>query len=415
MNAEIIAVGSEMLTPEKVDTNSLYITQQLNTLGIEVVQKSIIGDDRTRLTDAIRSALKRSEIVVLSGGLGPTEDDVTRDAVAAALGRSQSFRQVICDQIQARFQRMNRKMADNNKRQAYVIDGAEVLENPRGTAPGQWLASDGRVAILLPGPPGEMKPLFDEQCIPRLRTFFPPQVIRTLHMRIAGMGESDVDRQVAPIYTRYSNPATTILAGAGDISLHLRARSADPQEAERLLNEVREQMDAVLGDRIYTHTGDSLEEVIRQLLRSRGATVSAAESCTGGLIAQRLTSPPGSSETFVGGVITYSSEMKMLLLGVHPDLLRVEGAVSEPVGRAMASAVRRRMRSTYGVSITGFAGPDGGTEANPTGTAYVGIASPVDCDVKRFQFAADRSRFRQLAAQFALDALRRKLLSATSA
>ena len=220
MNAEIVAVGSEMLTEDKVDTNSLYLTGQLNTLGVEVVQKTIVGDDRTRLTAVISDALKRSEIVILSGGLGPTEDDVTRDAVAAALGVGQSFRQDVCDQISARFARMNRTMAEINKRQASVIDGAEVLPNENGTAPGQWISVQGKILMLLPGPPKELKALFEQQCLSRLRTILPQQVIRTMHMRVAGMGESDVDQLIAPVYTKYANPVTTILAGAGDIQIH---------------------------------------------------------------------------------------------------------------------------------------------------------------------------------------------------
>jgi nicotinamide-nucleotide amidase len=223
------------------------------------------------------------------------------------------------------------------------------------------------------------------------------------------MGESDVDKLIAPVYTKYSNPATTILAGPSDISVHLRARCATAEEADRLLEEVRAQIDPILGDRIYTHEGHPMEEVIRQKLVRRRETVSVAESCTGGLIAQRLTSVPGSSETFVGGMIPYCVELKTRTLGVHPDLLRAEGPVSEAVARAMASAVRVRLRSSYGLSITGFAGPDGGTEANPVGTVYIGISSAPKTDVKRYQFAGDRSRIRQLAAQLALDALRRAI------
>jgi nicotinamide-nucleotide amidase len=409
MNAEIIAVGSEMLTADKIDTNSLYITQQLNTIGIEVVQKSIIGDDRARLTEAIRDALRRSEVVILSGGLGPTEDDVTRDAVAAALGREQSFQQPVWEQVEARFRRMNRKPSENNRRQAFVLEGAEVLENPRGTAPGQWISADGRVVMLLPGPPRELKPLFDETCVPKLMAFFPPQSIRTMHIRVAGMGESEVDKLIAPVYTRYSNPVTTILAGPSDISVHLRARCAEASQGDALLNEVSQQIDAVLGDRIYTHEGHPMEEVIRQKLRAAGETVSTAESCTGGLISQRLTSVPNSSETFVGGVVPYTPELKTRILGIHPELLRIEGPVSESVARGMAVAVRRRLQSTYGLSITGFAGPDGGTDANPVGTVYIGVASSDSSDVKRYQFAGDRSRIRQLGAQLALDILRRAI------
>jgi nicotinamide-nucleotide amidase len=410
MNAEIIAVGSEMLTEDKIDTNSLYLTGQLNALGVEVVQKTIVGDDRARLSGVITGALNRSDIVILSGGLGPTEDDVTRDAVASALGRRQSFRQDLCDAIAARFARMNRKMSENNKRQAFLIEGADVLPNDRGTAPGQWLSLDGKAVLLLPGPPKEMKALFEQQCLPRLHQLLPPQVIRTVHLRIAGMGESEVDQLIAPVYTRYTNPVTTILAGAGDIQLHLRARCDTAEQADALLKEVLDQIEPILGDRIYTRSGQSLEESVGCLLLRRKETACVAESCTGGLLAQRMTSTPGSSNTFLGGFVTYTPEMKVSILGVNPDLLHTQGAVSEPVARAMAEGARRVAGTTYALSVTGFAGPDGGTEADPVGTVYIGLAYPAACDVRRVQFLGDRARVRLLASQTALDMLRRKLI-----
>lgn len=409
MDAEIIAVGSEMLTEDKVDTNSLYLTGQLNALGVEVVQKTIVGDDRVRLSAVIRDAIQRTGIVILSGGLGPTEDDVTRDAAASALGCEQSFRQELSDAIAARFARMNRKMAEINKRQAFVIDGADVLPNERGTAPGQWISMDGKTTILLPGPPKELKTMFERYCLPRLHQLLPVQAIRTLHLRVAGMGESDVDQLIAPVYTQYTNPATTILAGAGDIQILLRARCATAEEAEALIKEVGDQMEPILGDRIYTRTGQLLEEAVGCLLLERNETATVAESCTGGLLAQRMTSTPGSSSNFQGGFITYTPEMKTKVLGVDPDLLRNDGAVSEPVARSMADGARRVAGTTYALSVTGFAGPDGGTEENPVGTVYIGLAYPSGCDVRRVQFLGDRPRVRMLAAQTALDMLRRKL------
>ena len=409
MDAEIIAVGSEMLTPEKIDTNSLYLTEQLNELGVEVVQKSVIGDDRARLACEISAALKRTDIVILSGGLGPTEDDVTRDASALALGRALTFRQEICDEIAARFARMNRKMAENNKRQAYIIDGAEALPNDRGTAPGQWIEQDGKILFLLPGPPKELKAMFERQILPRLKERLPALVIRTRHFRVAGMGESDLDQQIAPVYTKYTNPMTTILAGAGDIHIHLRARCETAEEAERLLAEVATPIEKILGDRIYSHGGESLEEVIGERLKSTGRTMSVAESCTGGMVAERVTSVPGSSKYFRGGFLTYTDEVKTQLLGVSPDLLAAEGAVSEAAAREMAIGARNVLGTTFALSVTGFAGPDGGTEANPVGTVYIGLASDGTCDVRRVQFIGDRERVRMLASQSALDLLRRKL------
>ena len=224
MNAEIIAVGSEMLTPERVDTNSLFLTGELNNLGVEVTAKHVIGDDRDRLAGTVRRSLAAARFVVVSGGLGPTEDDVTRDAVAMALGRRQIFHPEIGESIAERFRRMSREMPEINNRQAMVIEGAQVLPNDRGTAPGQWIEEGGGYVIILPGPPYEMKSMFGRQCVPRLERIVPPLAIRTLVLRVSGMSESDLDQTISPIYCRYENPVTTVLAHNGDIQVHLRAR-----------------------------------------------------------------------------------------------------------------------------------------------------------------------------------------------
>lgn len=408
-NAEIIAVGSELLTPSKIDTNSLWLTDQLNTLGVEVAQKAVVGDDRARLTDAIREALVRSEIVVVTGGLGPTEDDLTRDAAAAALGRGQIFRQDLCDAIEARFARMKRKMVEINKRQAYLVDGAEALPNDRGTAPGQWIEEIGRIVMLLPGPPGEMKAMFQRECLPRLERMLPPSVIRTRFYRISCMPESDVDQMISPIYSKYTNPATTILAAAGDIQVHLRARSTTVEEAEALLDEVGPQLELLLGERCYTKTGEPLEVVVGSLLRTRGETLVVAESATGGMLAERITSAAGASDYFRGGFLTYTDDMKAMLLGVDPALLREHTAVSEPVAKAMAAGARERTGSTWALSVTGYAGPDGGTEQNPAGTIFVGFAGPDGVSARRFQFVGDRARVRTMTVIWALDTLRCRL------
>ena len=239
MNCEIVAVGSEMLTPQRVDTNSLWITDQLNALGVEVTAKAIVGDDRARLADVLRGALRRADLVFLSGGLGPTEDDVTRDSVAEVLGREQHFRQELLDAVAERFRRLKRPMAENNKRQAYLIEGAEALENPRGTAPGQWLSTaEGRFIALLPGPPHELKGMFSEQIVPRLRAILPVLHIAARQFRVAGMGESDLDQLIAPVYMQYPGVATTVLAKPGDIEIHLRARMASAEEAEAVLDDL---------------------------------------------------------------------------------------------------------------------------------------------------------------------------------
>lgn len=408
-DAEIIAVGSELLTHSKIDTNSLYITEQLNALGIEVRRKLIVGDDRARLTEAIQHAIEHVEIVILTGGLGPTEDDLTRDAVAAALGRKLVFSEQIRAGIEERFRRFQRKMADINLRQAYLVEGAEPLENPRGTAPGQWIELDRQIIMMLPGPPGELKPLFANECVPRLLRHLPPQVIRTRLFRVAGIGESDLDALIAPVYTKFSNPATTILAGAGDIQVHLRARAATAEEADALLAEIAPAIEQLLGDRIYSHTGESLEAVVGNRLRERGATLSVAESCTGGMLAERITSIAGSSDYFVGGFLVYSDRMKIELLGVDAALIAEHSAVSEEVARAMAEGARNRSGSTYAISVTGEAGPDSATGA-PPGTVFIGFAGPDSrVDARQVHLPGDRNRVRMLATQSALDFLRKKL------
>jgi nicotinamide-nucleotide amidase len=410
-NAEIIAVGSELLTPSKIDTNSLYLTEQLNALGVEVRRKFIVGDDRARLTQTIHSALEQAEIVILTGGLGPTEDDLTRDAAAAALGRKLVFSEEIQADIEERFRRFQRQMAAINLRQAYLVEGAEPLPNPRGTAPGQWIELGGKIVMLLPGPPGELKPLFANECVPRLLRHLPPQVIRTRFYRVSGMGESDLDALIAPVYTKFTNPVTTILAGAGDIQVHLRAQAETAEKAEALLADLGPSMEQLLGDRIYSHNGESLEAVVGSKLRERGATLSVAESCTGGMLAERITSIAGSSDYFVGGFLLYSDRMKTALLGVDPALIAEHSSVSEEVARAMAEGARARTGSTYSISVTGEAGPKSATGA-PPGTVFIGFAGPgAPPEARRVHLPGDRNRIRMLAAQTALDFLRRKLTS----
>jgi nicotinamide-nucleotide amidase len=407
--AEIIAVGTELLGGQRVDTNSLFITDHLNALGVEVRRKMVVGDDRDLLTASIREAIERVEIVILTGGLGPTEDDLTRDAVAAATGRQLIFRDDLRDAIVDRFRRMNRKMAEINLRQAYAVEGAEALPNPNGTAAGQWLEHQNRVVMLLPGPPHEMKAMFVDQCMPRLSLRLPAQVIRTRFYRVAGMGESDLDQLIAPVYTKYTNPVTTILAGPSDIQIHLRARCATAEEAEALLEEVGPPIEALLGDRLYSRNGDPLEAVVGAMLSANGATVSVAESCTGGLLGQRITSIPGSSKYFVGGFLVYNDFMKERLLGLDHNLLTAHTAVSEEAACALAEAARSRTGSSYAVSVTGEAGPESASGA-PVGTVFVAVACPDrPTEARRLQLPGDRARVRTFAAQAALDFLRRKL------
>jgi nicotinamide-nucleotide amidase len=409
IDAVIIAIGSELLTPSRTDTNSLYLTDQLNGLGIEVRQKVIVGDDRAMLTEAVRQGLRQAEIVFLTGGLGPTEDDVTRDAVAAALGRAMEFRQEVSDGIEERFRSRGRKMAEINKRQAFVIAGAEVLANPTGTAPGLWIEDSEKLVVLLPGPPSEMKPMFEQEALPRLKNRLPGVVIRSRFYRVTGLTESDLDTLIAPVYTKYSNPATTVLASAGDIQVHLRARCTTAEEAERLLVEVGEPIEKLLGSRMYSTNGDSLEAVIGGLLRERKAKLAIAESLTGGQLGQRLTSVPGSSDYFLGGFLTYTDGMKAELLGVDPALIARHTAVSEAVAAAMAAGALARTGADYAISTTGEAGP-GSNSGAAAGTVFVGFAAVGRSEAVRFVMPGDRNRVRGFTSNAALDLLRRRLL-----
>ena len=410
MNAEIIAVGTEMLTPDRQDTNSLFLTGELNDLGIELVAKHVVGDDRARLANTVQRAASQSGIVLLSGGLGPTEDDVTREAVAEAIGRKLIYHPEIANQLEQRFRQMNRKMAEINKRQAFLVEGADMLPNDRGTAPGQWIEEGGAWIVLLPGSPHELKAMFTRQCLPRLQRRVPRQAIQTLILRVAGMSESDLDATISPVYKKYENPVTTVLAHAGDIQVHLRARCQTDAEATVLLAEVGGQIDLLLGDRIYSRNGDTLEATVGGLLKRDHATVAVAESATGGGLAERLTSVAGSSAYFLGGLITYTKKMKIDLLGVAPETIETFGPVSSETARAMANQIRRKTGATYGISITGNAGPTSDGDQAPIGMVYVAVADPKETVVLDRQFIGDRARIRSFAGQMALDLLRRRIV-----
>lgn len=409
MNAEIIAVGSELLTPERVDTNSLWLTQRLNELGVEVTQKSVVGDDRDRLSVAIAGALQRVPLLILTGGLGPTEDDITREAVAQALHRRLLFSAEICQWIEDLFAKRGRKMADVNKRQAFLLEGAERLDNPNGTAPGQWLDLPDGMLVILPGPPREMRPMFEESCLPKLRERLPKLHIRTRFYRVAGLGESDLDALIAPIYTPYANPVTTILAAEGDVQVHLRARGETEEAADALAAELGEKILAALGDHVYSTNGDPLEATVGQLLVARGATLAVAESCTAGLLGGRITEVAGASAWFLGGFQVYGEAMKTRLLGLDEKRVSEHGVVSEAIAIAMADSARDRTGATYALAVTGEAGPDSATPGIEPGTVWIGLASPDGVSARKFLFPKGRQRVRKFAVQTALNMLRQKL------
>ena len=406
MKAEIIAVGSELLTPDRLDTNSLFLTDELNKLGIEVLRKTIVGDNRELLAEAFRDALNRVPVVIASGGLGPTEDDLTRETVADLLGRRLQRSEEVVQAIEARFRSFKRDMPAVNLRQAMVPEGAEVLENPRGTAPGLWIEDKGRMVALLPGPPRELKPLFIEQVLPRLRRHISGVRMFSRELRVTGMGESHVEERIRPIYTRYTNVNTTILAAPGEVQIHLRVWTDDGRQAETTLEEIVRSFELALGDRIFAQKGVPLEEVIAELLTANRATIATAESCTGGLLAERLTRTPGSSNYFLGGVVSYSNERKTVWTEVPAEMIAAKGAVSSEVAVALAEGIRRSVGSTFGVGITGIAGPGGGSEEKPVGTVHIALAAPHGTKERLVHLPGDREMIRFHASQLALDMVR---------
>jgi nicotinamide-nucleotide amidase len=414
VNAEIVAIGSELLTPARQDTNSLYLTEKLNQLGVDVIFKTIVGDTRQRLTQAATIALSRAEIVICMGGLGPTEDDLTRESVADALGLQLHRDQEIVAWLEKRFAARGWKMPANNLQQADVISGATILPNANGSAPGQWISGKyegrNRIIMLLPGPPHELKALFEEQCMPRLRDKLPAQFIATRVLKIAQMGESACDARVAPIYKSYPDVQTTILAGAGEIQLHLKTRAASVASAQQRVDELAEKIEEELGDFVFSDNGDSLEQIVGNYLQMRNATVSVAESCTGGLLAERITSVSGSSRYFLGGAVVYSNQLKTAFADVPPPLIEKHGAVSCEVAVALAEGIRQRCRATFGIAITGVAGPSGGTPEKPVGLVFHAVAGERSSEVIQKNFPGDRQHIRWFATEQALDMLRRKLI-----
>lgn len=414
MIAEIIAIGSEMLTPYRQDTNSLYLTGKLNELGINVAFKTVVGDNREHLTDAARTAIRRSDIAIFMGGLGPTSDDITRECVAEALGIELKRDHDIVTAMYKRFAERRISMPGNNAQQADILEGAEVLPNARGTAPGQWLETlmdrRPRFVALLPGPPHELEPMWEKECMPRLRSKVPPAAIATRVLKTAMLGESAADERTAPIYKKYPEVETTVLAGQGQVEFHLRATASTKEKAEESAEKLAEELELALNDAVFSSSGESLEEIVGYYLQMRGLKLAVAESCTGGLLAERITSVPGSSRYFVGGAVVYSNDLKTLFADVPPLMIEAHGAVSKEVALALADNIRDICKADIGVGVTGIAGPAGGTEEKPVGLVYVAVTDGRRQEVVQRRFFGDRERIRRWASQQALDLVRRMLM-----
>ena len=411
--ARIIAVGSEMLTPFRADTNSLYLTRRLNELAVDVRTKVIVGDDRADLARELRHALAEVDLVVLTGGLGPTDDDLTRDTIADELELALAEDERIVEQIRARFETRGLRMPDVNRRQAMVPAGAVALPNAHGTAPGLWIEWRDKVLLVLPGPPRELQSMVDGPAWDRLRERVPRRRLVRRVLCVAGRTESHVEERTQPIYSRWVQATppieTTILASPDQIELHLATRAETDAQAATTLDRATAELAAVLGPDLYSVDGRALEQVVGDLLRARGWRVSVAESCTGGLIASRLTDVAGSSEYFDLGLVTYGNDAKVDLLGVPVATLNQHGAVSEPVAMAMAAGVRERAGAHVGVGVTGIAGPTGATPGKPVGTVCLAVVTAVHHQVRTRTFPGERQFVKRQASQAALDMLRRML------
>jgi nicotinamide-nucleotide amidase len=423
MIAEIIAAGSEMLTPFRQDTNSLFLTEGLNDLGVQVAFKTIVGDNLAHLTSAAAIAISRADIILFSGGLGPTEDDLTREAVAAALGIGLHTDNAVLTALYKRFATRQMVMPPNNAKQADILDGATVIDNKNGSAPAQYLDTTilnfnsepiRKIIILLPGPPKELKPLFENEVKPRLAATLPPRHLAKRMLRMALIPESHVDARTAPIYRQYTDVETTILAGAGEIQLHFLCAKPSLADAQARVDKLVEKIEAEMDDSIFSSHGESLEEVVLLNLGLRNLTLATAESCTGGLLAQRLTAIPGSSRYFLGGAIVYSDALKTTFADVPPELVASKGPVSAEVAQSLAEGIRRHTGASLGVSITGIAGPGPGApgpDANkPIGLVYIALANAQQTQVKELQLPGDRERIRWWASQHALELIRQHLL-----
>jgi nicotinamide-nucleotide amidase len=418
--AEVIAVGSELLGWNRTDSNSLYIAQRLAEIGVDVRVKTIVGDERDDLASVFLQALARVDVVVLTGGLGPTDDDLTRDVVADVLGLAMSIDETIVAKIRARFERRGLTMPEVNRRQAQVPRGAIVLDNPNGTAPGLYLERHGprrpQAILLMPGPPREMHPMLDRVCAGPLAALAGSERTYRASLFLTGRGESHVEEKVQPIYSRWRDRtppiSTTILAAMGQIELHLSVRDTDEARARATLASATDELLSVVGEYVYSTDGRPMEQVVGDLLKARGYSVAAAESCTGGLFTSRLTDVAGSSAYVRGGIVAYANEDKVSLLGVPANLIAAHGAVSEPVAAAMAEGVRERTGVDVSVGITGIAGPGGGTPEKPVGTVAIAVIVPGQpAYVRTYQFIGGRAMVKFQATQAAMDRIRRMLTS----
>jgi len=410
MKSEIIAVGTELLLGNIVNTNAQYLSQKLADLGIDVYYHVVVGDNLKRLTETIKTSLERSDIVITSGGLGPTADDITKEGAAQAMGLKLLPDEESIERIKKMFSSTGRIMTENNIKQGYIPEGAVVLENNNGTAPGVLIEKEGKIVIMLPGPPKELYPMFESKVLPYLKSKT-DSTIRSKVLRVIGVGESAVEHMLKDIFDSQANPTIAPYAKDGEVHLRITAKTGIPEEADSLIAEMEQKVRAILGDNIYGCNEETLEEAVLKLLQKKNLTISLAESCTGGLVASRLTDIPGASASLISGVVSYSNESKINILKVKEETIRKYGAVSPQTAEEMAVGAKKLSNTDIGLSITGIAGPDGGSAEKPVGLCYIGIAIGNSVNVQKIMLTGNRNRIRWGSSSRALDFLRRELLS----
>ncbi|MCH4200235.1 MAG: competence/damage-inducible protein A [Clostridium tyrobutyricum] len=410
MKAEILCVGTEILLGDIVNTNAQFISRELASIGIDVYHQSVVGDNPKRLLEELTSSFKRVDIVVTSGGLGPTPDDLTKEIGAQFFKKKMVLNQNTVDKLKNYFDKMGRSyLKGNNMKQAYFPEGCTIMENDHGTAPGCIINENGKILIVLPGPPRELKPMFLNSAGPFLKKYS-SETIKSKILRLYGIGEGEMAQRIKELIDKSSNPTIAPYAKENDVTLRITARANTEKDALKLIKPLEDKVKNIFGDNIYGYGETSMEEVVAKILVERNLTISTAESCTGGLIAAKFINYPGISSVFLDGAVTYSNEAKMHRLNVKKETLDKFGAVSEETAREMAEGIAKTSGTDIGLSTTGIAGPDGGSEEKPVGLVYVGLYIKGDVFVKKLQLSGERNKVRNRAAVSAIDYLRRKLI-----
>ena len=410
-NAEIITIGTELLLGQLVDSNTAVIARALAEIGVDVRRETSVGDNKASIAAAVSEAIGRADIVICAGGLGPTVDDMTREAVASAIGRPLVLDAQSLRHLEATFARLKRPMAENNRVQAHFPEGAQPLPNPHGSAPGFVVERDGHAVLALPGPPRELLPMLSDHAIPWIeRRFAPDAVLVTRVLRTAGVGESDLDATIADLVREQKNPSIAVLAHPGLVDVKITAKAATRAAASASIAELAPRIRERLGDCVYAEDGETLESVVGESLKRRGWTLAVGESCTGGSLAAAITAVPGASSYFKGGVIAYGNEAKCRLLDVAPDTIERYGAVSDEVAGAMAIGARAALQADVGISVTGVAGPSGGSAEKPVGLVFIGLILPDgSLQFRRLDWPGSREAIQRRAVVGALTMLWRAL------